>query len=474
MTHSSASNSSTPADEHREYLSLATKLAYGAGDLSPAMATLIVSFFQLFFLVIVAGINPGSAGLILTLARVWDAVTDPLMGLITDKTRSRFGRRRPWLLIGALPFGLIFFLMWIVPPFDETGRFFYYLAMVLLFGTVTTIVSVPYTALTPELTRDYDERTNLTSFRFTFSIGGSLLGLILHQSIVQMFADQQTGYMVASAVIGVLCVPPFVWCFLGVHERDADAEQATPRVSFMDQLRAVVHNKPYLFVVGIFLCSWLVVQITAAVLPFYITFWLERNDLQLPIIASVQGTALLFLFFWNRVSTYIGKKATYLSGMVFWLGVQAFLFFLQPGQEILAFVVASLAGVGVAAAYLIPWSMVADVIEFDELSSGQRREGIFYGFMVFVQKLGVGAGLFVVGNLLEARGFQSPGPGQDPTTMAQPEAAIFAIRLAISPVPALLLLVSMVLVWFYPLTQQKHAELRAQLAARAEAEAKGE
>jgi GPH family glycoside/pentoside/hexuronide:cation symporter len=242
----------------------------------------------------------------------------------------------------------------------------------------------------------------------------------------------------------------------------------------MDQLRAVVHNKPYLFVVGIFLCSWLVVQITAAVLPFYITFWLERNDLQLPIIASVQGTALLFLFFWNRVSTYIGKKATYLSGMVFWLGVQAFLFFLQPGQEILAFVVASLAGVGVAAAYLIPWSMVADVIEFDELSSGQRREGIFYGFMVFVQKLGVGAGLFVVGNLLEARGFQSPGPGQDPTTMAQPEAAIFAIRLAISPVPALLLLVSMVLVWFYPLTQQKHAELRAQLAARAEAEAKGE
>jgi GPH family glycoside/pentoside/hexuronide:cation symporter len=239
---------SASANENHEKLSLKTKLAYGAGDLSTATTTLIISFFQLFFLVIVADINPASAGLILTLARVWDAVTDPMMGIITDKTRSRFGRRRPWLLLGALPFGLVFFLMWIVPPFDETGRFFYYLAMVLLFGTVTTVVSVPYTALTPELTRDYDERTNLNSFRFTFSIGGSLLGLILHQSIVQMFADQQTGYMVASAVIGVLAVPPFLWCFLGVHERDTDAERTTPRVSFMEQVRTVLRNKPYLYV----------------------------------------------------------------------------------------------------------------------------------------------------------------------------------------------------------------------------------
>jgi GPH family glycoside/pentoside/hexuronide:cation symporter len=443
-------------------------MAYGAGDLSPAIATILVSFFQLFFLVIVAGISPGRAGLILTLARVWDAVTDPMMGVITDKTRSRFGRRRPWLLLGAVPFGLVFFLMWVVPPFDETGKFFYYLAMVLLFGTATTVVNVPYTALTPELTRDYNERTSLNSFRFAFSIGGSLLGLILHQSIVQMFADPQTGYTVAGAVIGALCVPPFLWCFLGVRERYTGAGQAAPGVSIIGQMRTVISNKPYLYVIGIYLCSWLVVQITAAVLPFYITFWLQRNDLQLPMIASVQGTALVFLFVWNAVCSRIGKKATYLSGMVFWIGVQVFLFFLQPGQETLAFVLAALAGVGVATAYLIPWSMMPDVIEFDELVTGQRREGIFYGFMVFAQKLGIGLGLFIVGMLLETQGFQSPGVGQDPTTMVQPESALFAIRVAISPVPALLLVAGMVLAWFYPITQQKHADVQAQLAARSE------
>jgi GPH family glycoside/pentoside/hexuronide:cation symporter len=175
----------------------------------------------------------------------------------------------------------------------------------------------------------------------------------------------------------------------------------------------------------------------------------------------VQGSALVFLFVWGAVANRIGKKAVYLIGMLFWVGVQAMLFFLQRDQTTLAIVLAVLAGVGVATAYLIPWSMMPDVIEFDELQTGQRREGVFYGFMVFLQKVGLALGLFLVGQGLEWQGFDQNLPVGE-----QSESALFAIRLMIGPMPAIILIIGMVLAAFYPITRQKHAEVRAQLAER--------
>jgi GPH family glycoside/pentoside/hexuronide:cation symporter len=225
----------------------------------------------------------------------------------------------------------------------------------------------------------------------------------------------------------------------------------------------VFGKSPYLFVIGIYLCSWLAIQVTAAVLPFYITYWIQAPDLRLGMIATVQGSALIFLFFWCWVSGKIGKKAVYLIGMVFWIGVQSALFFVQPAQAMIGFLLAALAGVGVATGYLVPWSMMPDVMEFDELRTGQRREGIFYGFMVLAQKFGIGLGLFLVGQALGWQGFDESIPiGQ------QPESALLAIRIMIGPVPTVFLLLGMVLTWFYPITRQKHEAVRAELAARKE------
>jgi GPH family glycoside/pentoside/hexuronide:cation symporter len=179
------------------------------------------------------------------------------------------------------------------------------------------------------------------------------------------------------------------------------------------------------------------------------------------MLLAVQGSAFAFLFVWSAVSRRIGKKAVYMIGMLFWIGVQAFLFFVQPGQVALAIALAVLAGVGVATAYLIPWSMMPDVIELDELRTGQRREGIFYGFMVFLQKLGLALGLFLVGLALEFQGFdERAGIGQ------QPESALTAIRVMIGPVPAAILICGIVLTAFYPITRRKHQELLAELEKR--------
>jgi GPH family glycoside/pentoside/hexuronide:cation symporter len=462
MTNTPAASAAPQPQSER--LPLATRLAFGAGDLSPAIATIVIAFFQLFFLTTIAGLRPGAAGTILLVAKIWDAFTDPVMGWISDHTRSRHGRRRPWLLYGAVPFALVFFLQWIVPPFGQTGLFFYYLLMTILLSTVFTIVSVPYTSLTPELTRDYDERTTLTSYRFAFSIGGSLIIGSLYPVLVGQFDSQQVGYAAVAGGLAVLMILPFLWCFFGVRERYRAEDYAATagRFSLLAQVKIAFGNRPYLFVIGIYLCSWLAVQIVTSVLAFYIRFWLGEGDTFFGImILAVQGTAFVFLFVWSAICRKIGKKAVYIVGMLFWIGVQTVLFFLQPGQLVLAVVLGMLAGVGVAVAYLIPWSMMPDVMEYDELQTGERREGVFYGFMVLLQKLGLAFGLFLVSQALEWSGFDQNMPAAE-----QPESALLAIRFMIGPMPAVLLLLGIALAAFYPITQQKHAELRAQAEAR--------
>ena len=450
--------SAAPASER---IPFATKLAFGAGDLSPAIATVIPSFFQFFFLTQVAGLDPLQAGSVRAILTVWDAVNDPVIGWLSDRTRSKLGRRRPWMLYGAVPFGLIYFLQWLVPPFDDTGKFIYYLIVGLLFNIAFTAVNVPYTALTAELTQDYDERTSLNAFRFAFSIGGSIVAGVLHPFIVGRFADPITGYLVSGAIWGGLTVLPFLWCVAGTREKHSADDVQDENV--IQQFRTALSNRPYLFVIGIYLFSWLAVQFTSSILVHYVTFWLKRPDLMGLMILAVQGSAFVFLFIWNAVSRHIGKKAVYMIGMVFWIGVQSALFFVQPDQSTLALVLAVLAGVGVATAYIVPWSMMPDVIELDELETGQRREGVFYGLMVLLQKFGLAMGQLVIGIVLQNTGFIS-SEGQ--TAVEQPPSALFALRLLIGPVPTVVLICGMVLTAFYPITKAKHEEILVRLAAK--------
>ena len=169
-----------------EKLYFTTKLAYGAGDFGPAIAANILVFYLLFFFTNVAGLPPGLAGSILMIGKISDAINDPIIGILSDKTRSRWGRRLPWILGGIIPFALCYTLQWTIPQFSEDlavnrwGLFIYYVAIGIFFNIAYTTVNLPYTALTPELTQDYNERTSLNSFRFSFSIGGSILSLILY------------------------------------------------------------------------------------------------------------------------------------------------------------------------------------------------------------------------------------------------------------------------------------------------------
>lgn len=461
-----------------EKLTLSTKLAYGAGDFGPAVTSNIALFYLLLFFTNVAGIPPGLAGSILMIGKVWDAVNDPIVGLLTDKTTSRrWGRRLPWMFYGAIPFGLFFFLQWIVPQFtpDRSSNiwplFWYYVVIGIFSQAFFTIVNLPYTAMTPELTQDYDERTSLNSFRFTFSIGGSILSLIFAQVVFYVIKDPQQQYLVLAALCTVISVLSLYWCVYGTRERILAFEaqriqlEQPPEIPFFQQIKIAFSNKPFLFVIAIYLFSWLGVQITATVIPYFVIYCMKLKNVDVPtVLIAVQGTALLMLFLWSYLSKKLGKKVVYFLGMILWIIAAAGLFFLQSDQIGLMYLMAVMAGCGVSTAYLIPWSMIPDVIELDELQTGQRREGVFYGFMVLLQKFGLAFGLFLTGNALQVSGFKEVIAGQ--AQQVQPDSALFAIRIIVGPIPTICLIIGLILTFFYPITREMHAEIMLKLQER--------
>ncbi|MBL1210919.1 MFS transporter [Geminocystis sp. GBBB08] len=528
-----------------EKLNLTTKLAFGAGDIGPALTANILVFFLMPFFTNVAGLSPGIAGSILFVGKISDAINDPIIGVFSDRTQTKWGRRIPWMIMAAIPFGITFFLQWIVPKFSDNPSFnnnllfIYYMIIGIVFNIFYTSVNLPYQALTPELTQDYNERTSLNSFRFSFSIGASILSLILAGAIFQVYqGNNQEKYLILGVISTIFSTLPLFWCPLIIKERGYQPllntqqrkitafifigiatifilyslftlinsnsgedsltaviclligafialmawsliiaktephllqpplgnteENINNNLTFFQQLKIVFENRPFLYVIGIYLCSWLAVQLTASILLYFVVNWMGLPDAEFPKVAiAVQGTALVMLFVWQKISNKLDKKIVYFLGSTIWIIAQIGLFLVQPGQTFLLYGLAILAGCGVSVAYLIPWSMIPDVIDLDELNTGERREGIFYGFMVLLQKFGLAFGLFLVGIALEASGFIKPIEGGE--IPIQPESALWAIRLVVAPLPAVVLLGGIILAYFYPITREYHSQIRLQL-----------
>ena len=450
----------------RDKLPLTTKLAYGAGDLGPAIVAGVNGFFIFDFLINVAGLRPAAAGSVFLVAKIWDAVNDPVVGWLTDKTVTRWGRRRPWLLFAAIPFGLAFFLHWIVPPLSEGAKFWYYLVVGLLLDTAITAVNVPYVSLTPELTHDYDERTSLTSVRMSFSILGSVLAVFFHTQIVSAFDDPYTGNAVSAGVWAFFLITPCFITFFGTREPE---HTATPAASegpgFLDGLWIAFSNRAFILVTVIYMLSWLTIQFVQNNLFIYVKDWVKMDTRVFGfVLLALQFSGFVWVLIWTRVCERIGKQNIYYLGGAVFVLVLLGLFLVQPGQTALVFALAVVAGVGLAVAYLVPWSMIPDVIELDELETGQRREGVFYGFFVFLQKLGLSLGLFISGQVLDYVGYIRAVPGQP--APAQPEQVLLALRILVGPAGAAIMLLSFIAVYLYPITREKHAEIRAQLAVR--------
>jgi GPH family glycoside/pentoside/hexuronide:cation symporter len=440
-----------------EKLPFRTKLVYGLADWSNASTSTIFGFFFAFFMTDVAKLPPLYAAPVLLIGGFWDAINDPLFGVLADRVRTRWGRRRPFFLFVSIPFAIAFIMLWWIPPISgDFGLAAYYAVTYLLFDTGFTLLAVPYSALTPELTEDYDERTRLNGYRMTFSMLGGLIGALSIPLVTGLFTEVKTGYMVVAIAFGIAAVFPYLLLFFKIRERYADTPIAGQNLlkGFLSTFR----NRAFRFAAGIYMTAWVTISLASALFQYYVTYVVLMPDQLDIILGLLQLGALVCIPVMVWMANRLGKQKAYIIGLSWWTVVMLILAVIQPGHQALVFVLAISVGLGVAAAHVVPWSMVPDVIEVDELETGKRREGTYYGFLVFIQKTGVAFTLALMQWILHITHYV-PGVAQSKETLT-------AMRLLMGPFPAVLLILSMILAWKYPLTKKRHLEVREELAKK--------
>jgi glycoside/pentoside/hexuronide:cation symporter, GPH family len=443
-------------------LSLRLKLLFSTGDLSTSIPLAILMFYQLYFMTDVAGLRPDLAGWAVGIGKIWDAVNDPLIGLLSDRVRSRFGRRRVMLLYGAVPLGLSFILMWIVPPFSQTGLTIYYALTFILFDTLYTIIHVSYNALTPELTSDYDERSTLNGYRMAFSIIGTLGTIILATIMGWFIDDQRVLFSILGIGLGLVSIIPPLIVFTVTREYDREHEPVS--LSLKRAITETLANRPFRMVMGLYLLSWTTASILAAMLIYFASYYLLVPEQANYFVLVAEGSALLFIPVWVWVARKLDKRRAYILGSLIWAVTLLAISMLQPDQIGLAYFLAALSGSGIATAYVLPWAMVPDIIEIDQDKTGERREGSYYAFASFFQKLATGLAVWGMGMALAMTSYINPTAGEPPPV--QPQATINAIRVFMGPIPAILLFLSILFALAYNVTRESHQALVEKLQER--------
>jgi len=443
-----------------EKLAVWTKIAYAVGGLAHSVGPgTIVAFWYLFFLTDVAHLNPALAGITVILGGAWDAVNDPFIGWLSDRTRTRWGRRRPYLLFGAVPYGITFALMWIVPPIENQILLCFYFAVIyILFDTAVTVVSCPYNALVPELTLDYDERTSVTSYRAFVSIVTGLLAAVGFGLVLDSTSSMQIAFLGMGISFGLIFIPTILVSFFGTHERKSFQNQSPP--SLWESLRFVVRNRPWRYSLGMHILSWIPVNIASAVFVYYLVYWIKMRPGQASMVQGVilaSGALCMPLVLW--MGRRWEKKTAYIISIASWLAVMLSILLVPQGAKPLAYLVAILVGPGIAAAHALPRAMSADTLDVDQLQSGLRQEGVYAGLEVFARKISVKVILATVGPILAWSGYVQNATTQSPR-------ALLAIRLLIAVVPSIILIMAIILAWKYPLSRKKHRDVQDQLRSR--------
>ncbi|MFN8401920.1 MAG: MFS transporter, partial [Anaerolineales bacterium] len=325
------------------------------------------------------------------------------------------------------------------------------------------------------------ERTSLSSFRSVFQLLSAMVVVVsapmIVDAVIQGGGSQQQGFLTAGAVFGAIGSLPLFLIGLFVRERFADDSQEQEELSFRETLKLAWQNVPFRYAVGIYMFNWSAVDMVSITFPFFLLYWVAEGDLlakinilgvDLALESAFFGVLMLvcvlFVPFWLWLSKRQNKIRAYILGMAAWVIVQMLIFTIQPGETSYMLFLAGLAGIGVSAAYILPDSILPDVIEWDELRTGRRQEGIYYGIRTLIRKLTGALIIFVTLQILGWSGYQAPP--DDVTLYQQPEAALFMIRLMVSFIGAAILAGTIVLAWSYPLTREKYQKIQKLVAIR--------
>lgn len=437
-----------------EKLSLTTKLGFGVGDLGGNLFFTIVGFYLLFFLTEVSGLSAALAGVALMIGKIWDAVSDPIVGYLSDRTHTRIGRRRPYMLWGSIALLLLMVVAFTVPELPSPWKFLYVVLALCLVNTAWTLVNIPYGALTPELTRDFHERTALNGYRMSFAVIGTFIGAGAVLPLVTLLGESGSdpiGWTLMALVMGAVMMISGLITVVVVREKHQETTSVPEAVigSYLAVLRLKAFRTiliPWsLHVTGINI-------IQASLLYYFAVIFGSQEGFQvaLPILLA---SAIVCIPIWVQLSKRLGKKLSYNIGMSIFAAAVVLFFFLGHRMDIsFSYILMAVAGTGFAAHYVMPFAMIPDVVEYDAVTNGKRREGVFYGLWTFVAKIGQDIGLGLNGLLLSVAGYQEG-------VARQSESAVFTIRLLVGPIPAAFFLAAILVLLGYPITQSVYESL---------------
>ena len=441
-------------------LPLGVRLGYGGGEWANSVVWTLFYALFLYFLTDVVGVGAAMAGLVMMAGTLWSAVCQPLVGVWSDRVRSARGRRRPFLIAMALPYGVAAWLLFTDWGLGGTGTVVYMIAAVLFYFTCLALFYVPYGALAAELTSSYDERTSLNTYRTLFAQVGALVGaaapLALNGVFESLLGSERAGWSASAALMGVLSTLGIVWTWRATRGREHHRHAASVRLR---DVFSTLRNRSFRLLLVAYVLGWAPLNVIGAVSVYFAIYRMGYSEDYASLVMLtwfLVGVAWLPLVDW--MSKRYGKRTTYIVFTLTWAAIQCL--FLIPGREdvVLFWVAVVLSSAGSMAVAVTGWSMLADVTDVDELLSGERREGMYYGVIAFAQTAMAALVVWLAGLVLDLAGYRPD--------VAQTETAMWSIRLLMSVGAAVWLVPGAVFCWLMPLTKRRHAAVLRAIEAR--------
>lgn len=459
-----------------EKINLREKIGYGLGDAASSMFWKMFGMYLLFFYTDVFGISAKAAGIMLLATRVFDIITDPLVGVMADRTESKWGKFRPYILFTAVPFALVGVLTFTTPDISTGNKLIYayitYSAMMLVY----TLINVPYASMLGVISANPKTRTELSSYRMIFAFGGSMIALLLAEPLSNFFSNhngsnnQAFGWQMTMVVFGIIAVIFFFACFSWTKERVKPIKES--KNTFKEDLTDLWHNKAWWILLGAGIAALLFNSIRDGVAIYYFKYCVINPesvrigilDMALPLstlyLVLGQAANILGILMVTNVANRIGKKKTYLSAMAI-AGVLSVIFYFVGYNDIgLIMLLQVLISMCAGSIFPLLWSMYADVADYSEFKTGRRATGLIFSSSSGSQKIGWAVGGFITAWLLDSFGF-IPNQLQSVETQS-------GIKMMMSILPAMGALLSVIVIFIYPLTKEKLEEVTAALKNKRE------
>jgi GPH family glycoside/pentoside/hexuronide:cation symporter len=460
-------------------LKLKEKIAYGFGDFASSMFWKMFSVYLLFYYTDVFGISAAVVGTMFLVTRIWDAANDPIMGIVADRTETKWGKFRPYLLWMAVPFGIVGVLSFTTPDLSLSGKIVYAYVTYTLMMMVYTAVNVPYASLMGVMTSDLKDRTSLSTYRFVFAFAGSILVLATAEPLVAALSkkasgviDAQQGWQYAMIIYAVIAAVLFYLTFAWTKERVSPPKEQ--QTSLKDDLKNLGNNKPWFILLGAGIATLIFNSLRDGSAIYYFKYYFQNQEaFQMPLLNIAINYSTLYLVLGQAanilgvllakpVSDKIGKKNTFFYAMLI-ASVLSCVFYLFNESHInLIFVFQFLISICAGIIFPLLWSMYADIADYSEWETGRRATGLIFSSSSMSQKMGWTLGGALTGWLLALYGFEA--------NVAQTEEAKMGIKMMLSFIPAVGALISAGFIFFYQLSDSFMVKVSDELAAKRLAE----